>query len=354
MNQISVERNLYQEDLKSAYRYIGKLKSNPTILITGASGLIGSFLVDTFVYYNRMLKIEEENKRIKIYCMSRNLETLISRFSYCVDSDCVNFICQDICEDLNKNTLYDYIIHAASNSDPRNFSLYPVETITANVTGTVNVLEYAKLYKSTKVVFVSSREVYGIVPNSELYKEDEYGLVDFNSIRSGYPESKRVAELLCRSYAAQYNVECSIARLGYVYGPSMTDEDSRVIAQFLRNAVNGQNIVLKSKGDHVRSYCYILDAVTGILSILFAGKSGEAYNVTNQESIVSINKLAEIIAQIAGTEVILELPDEIEEQGFSKPQDAVINELKLRDLGWNPVVDLVAGLQRTIKILKKE
>lgn len=344
--KIDIRNPLYQEDLKQISEYIKPEKSQVNILVTGATGLIGSLAVDALLYFNRSPKAAD----IKIYAMSRKMEKLRERFFYAGEKDGLFFIEQDVIVPLKEDISYDYIIHAASNADPRMYALYPAETIRTNMEGTIQMLEYARKHQRTKVLFTSTMEVYGKAEKSA-YAEADYGLVDFNNIRSGYPESKRTAELLCRSYQSEYGVYAVIARLGYIYGPTMTKEDSKVAAQFIRNVLAGQDIVLKSRGEQRRSYCYGADAVAGIFAVLFRGKAGEAYNIANASSVVSIAEMAETAAKIAGKQVVFELPDEIEQRGFSKAQDVLLKTEKLERLGWRGRYMMEEGIRRTVEIL---
>ncbi len=341
---LNVRNPLYLEDLEKAAAFASLDYSS--ILITGASGLIGSFIVDALALRN-----EKYGANIRIYAMSRRLEKLQERFSYCTDIHNVTLIAHDICKPLGDEK-YDFIIHAASNAAPRTYALYPVETIQTNIMGTTNVLNYARAHKGTRVLFTSTMEVYGSIPDAYSFSEEQYGLVDFNQIRSGYPESKRTSELLCRSYASQYGVDAVIARMGYIYGPSMTKEDNKVIAQFINKAIAGENIVLKSKGEQLRSYCYISDAVAGIFCILAKGESGSAYNVANRLSTTTICEMAQLAADQTNTEVVFDLPDELERIGSSKPQNAVLDESALISLGWSGVYNMAEGFARTVSILK--
>lgn len=341
---LNVRNPLYVDDLVRAAAYADL--DNSSVLVTGASGLIGSFIVDALAYRN-----EKYGANIKIYAMSRRLEKLRERFSYCTDLHNVTLAAHDICKPL-EDVQYDCIIHAASNADPRTYALYPVETIQTNIIGTSNVLEYARSHKGTRVLFTSTMEVYGSIPDVGSFSEEQYGLVDFNQIRSGYPESKRTSELLCRSYVSEYGVDAVIARLGYIYGPSMTAEDNKVIAQFINKAIAGENIVLKSKGEQLRSYCYVSDAVAGIFCILARGERGRAYNVANRISTAAISEIARLAACQTNTEVVFELPDELERIGSSKPQNAVLDESALISLGWNGAYTMERGFARTVSILK--
>ncbi len=310
------------------------------ILVTGSTGLIGSCIIDVLLAANASF-----GKEYEIFALGRSEEKMLNRFG---KNDNLHFVVQDVTEPITVDGL-DHVIHAASNADPRSYALYPAETIITNIKGAINVLEYCKR-NNTRVLLTSSFEVYGKL-EQDIYDETHYGIIDLNMIRSCYPESKRTAEMLFKSYADEYNVDCVIARLSSIYGPTMKSDDSKAHAQFIRNALAGENIVLKSKGEQVRSYCYVMDAVSALFAILYKGKSGEAYNVANENSIASIAELAKTIADQAGTEVVFELPDEIESKGFSKPQNCVLNTEKIKKLGWFGKYDLQTGIRETLTVL---
>ncbi|WP_063555753.1 NAD-dependent epimerase/dehydratase family protein [Clostridium ljungdahlii] len=337
------ENHNYQKDLKYAAGVLSIDRG--TILITGATGLIGSFIIDTLVYANKYL-----NKSFKIIALSRSLEKMQKRFPYYKSMSIALWV-QDVCEPLAVHDDIDYIINAASSADPGTYAKFPAETIVTNIIGTKNILDYAKKHKHTKVLLTSTMEVYGKTTESPL-AESNLGIVDFNEVRSSYPESKRTAELLCRSYCDEYGIYAIIARLGYIYGPTMTNTDNKVVAQFIRNCLNGQDIVLKSNGEQSRSYCYVADTVAGIFITLLHGKNGEAYNVANTESTTTIAEMARVVAEIASAKIVFDLPNEIEKKGFSKPMDAILDESKLKLLGYVPRYTLRDGLEQTIRILK--
>ena len=330
---------VYQKSLNNVASEIQK--NNGTVLVTGASGLIGSCLVDVFVAANKYF-----GKRFIVYAMGRSIEKLKKRF---VTTPEVHCIAQNIADPITIDGI-DYIIHAASNADPKSYALFPVETILTNVKGAISVLEYCKKNKS-RALLTSTFEVYGKLEQDD-YSETDYGIVDLNLIRSCYPESKRTAEMLFKSYFDEYDVDCVIARLASVYGPPMQPNDSKAHAQFLRNALASEDIVLKSKGKQKRTYCYVIDTVSGILKVLFEGQSGEVYNVANDQSIATIAEVAKAIADLAGTNVTFDLPDDIESKGFSKPQNCVLKTDKIQMLGWNGKYDLKHGLQETLEILR--
>ena len=311
-------------------------------LVTGASGLIGSCIVDVLISANRLY-----GKDFSIYAMGRSAEKLAQRFE--ANSD-IHFVAQNVVDPIAIEGL-DYIIHAASNADPKSYALYPVETILTNVMGAKNVLDYCKVTQA-RALLTSTFEVYGKLEQDE-YAENEFGTIDLNLIRNCYPESKRTAEMLFRSYHDEYGVDCLIARLSSIYGPTMQKDDSKAHAQFLRNAIAGEDIVLKSKGTQKRTYCYVIDAVSGLLAVLFKGKSGESYNVANDKSIATIAEVAQTIAELSGTKVIFDLPDEVESKGFSRPQNCVLNTEKIKALGWSGKYDLKHGVSETLEILRE-
>lgn len=315
-----------------------------SILITGANGLIGSYLIDFLLYVNQAL-----NLQLKIYAMARSKRKLEKRFKS--DKNPV-LIEQDLNEPLKEEIRADYIIHAASNAHPCAFSVDPVGTMKTNLLGTINLLEMIK-GTSAKFLYISSGEIYGNNINCKPFVEEDFGSIDTKTPRSCYPESKRAAETICVSYGVQFGVNVNILRLCYVYGPAITDDNSRADAQFLRNAINGEDIILKSEGLQRRTYCYVADAISAILSVLSNGKNAEVYNVANPDSIVSVREYASVLAKISNVNLKFETPEDIEKRGYSKPLDSILNSDKLINLGWKPFYGLKEGLSNTIKIKKE-
>lgn len=339
-----IRNRIYREALE---RVIPEIAINDgRVLVTGASGLIGSCLIDLLMLANRRGRLFE------VYALGRNTGKLQNRFSAFEGSCLLHFVEQNIQLPLDSSITYDYIIHGASNADPRNYALYPAETMLINLEGTMNVLNYCKEHIETRTIMLSTFEVYGNA-NKDIYVESDAGIVDQNIIRSCYPESKRCMEILTRCYVTEYGVNALIGRLCSIYGPTMANDDSKAHAQFIRNALQGENIVLKSKGEQRRTYCYVIDAVTGLLMVLAKGVRGDAYNISNETATASIAEVAQTIANIARTQVTFALPDEVESKGFSKPQNCILNNVRLRSLGWKGHYNLQAGMEETYNILKR-
>lgn len=337
-----------QTYISSLKRLAGKIiVENKSFLITGATGLIGSCIVDLLLYANEYYHLNN-----KIYALGRSNQRLLNRFSY-YTGDNLRFVIQDIIQPLNLDETIDFIIHGASNADPGMYASQPSETIIINISGTTNILNYCKKNLRTRVLLLSTFEVYGKVDDNNNHIENDYGLIDFNMIRSCYPESKRCAEILLRSYVDEYKVNGVIARLSSVYGPTMSQNDNKAHAQFIRSGIAGKNIVLKSKGNQRRTYTYLMDAVSGILHVLFFGESGEAYNISNKRSISTIAGVATMIADICGTQVVYSLPSDFEKKGYSAPQNSILISNKLEDTGWGSEYSLKDGLEETINILKE-
>ena len=314
-----------------------------SFLITGATGLIGSCLIDVLITANK------KGSSFKIYPLGRSKERIIKRFG-----NEVKPVEQDITIPLDEEEKFDYIIHCASNADPKSYALQPVETILTNVIGSKNVLDCCKKHPNTRMLLTSTFEVYGSIDGVSSYREEMSGVIEQTVLRNGYPESKRCCELLLRSYVDEYNVNAVIVRLPSVYGPTMLKSDSKAHAQFIRNALNHENIVLKSKGEQRRTYCYVVDAVSGMFKVLFDGVKGEIYNISNEKSVASIADVAHACADITGTKVIFDMPDEIEAKGFSRSKDCILDNTKLKNLGWNAKFSLHDGLMETIGYLEEE
>lgn len=324
-----------------------KLKDT-RILITGASGMIGSVMIRMILEYN-----QEENGNIQIVGLSRNKERAGEQLRDIMDIPEFSYVSADINVPLANMGYFDYIIHCASNTHPRQYSSDPVGTIMTNVLGTMNLLDYATEYGVERFVYLSSVEIYGENrDNVDMFAEDYLGYIDCNTLRSGYPEGKRLGESLCNAYAKEKGIDFVIPRLSRTYGPTLLETDSKAISQFIHKAVSDEDIVLKSKGNQIFSYTYSEDAAAAVLFIMLTGSSGEVYNVSDKESVIALVDLAHILADIAGTEVIFELPDEIEKAGYSTATKAVLDAAKLENLGWHARVHMQEGLKRTVNFLK--
>ena len=230
----------------------------------------------------------------------------------------------------------------------------PIGTITTNIIGLTNMLDFAVAHEACRFAFSSSNEVYGENRGDvEMFTEDYCGYINCNTMRAGYPESKRCGEALCQAYKAQKGLDIVIPRLTRSYGPTMLMSDTKAISQFIRKGIAGEDIVLKSTGTQYFSYTYMADAVSGLLTVLLCGESGEAYYIADVSSDIMLKDLAAIIAETAGKQVVFELPDAVEASGYSTATKARLDGSKLKALGWKPAYDITAGLRRTISVLKE-
>lgn len=335
---------------KSIERVVEQIPSiemlfNKRLLITGATGLICSTVVDICDFLNR-----EKKANIKIILAGRSEERIKKRFPCLFSFQYEEF---DATKPRNFDFDFDvdYIIHGASNANPSAYVNEPVETLLGNIIGVNSLLEFAKNNKA-RLLYLSSSEVYGRKVENSSYCENDYGFVDILNPRACYPMGKRAAETLCIGYKEEFGVDVVIARPGHIYGPSITNYDVRASAQFTRNALDGKNIVMKSSGSQLRSYCYTLDCASAILTILINGASGEAYNISNKDSVVTIRELAEKIAEVAGTELVFENPSDVEIKGYNLMSNSSLNAEKLEELGWTGLFNLESGIKNTIDTLK--
>lgn len=295
------------------------------ILVTGATGLIGSCLVDVLM--------TQSNKNYHVYASGRNEERAKDRFKEYLDNPFFHFFKHDVQKPLNSDVYFQYIIHAASNASPFFFASKPVEIMKSNIDGVANLMDYGIFHDLRRFLFVSTGEVYG-EGDGRVFTEDYSGYVNSLSPRSCYPSSKRAAETLCVSYGAEYGVDTVIARPCHTYGPGFTESDNRVYAQFIRNVLRGEDIVMKSTGAQFRSWCYVVDCVSALLYILLKGNNGDAYNIADESSNITIKELAEMIAEIGGGKVVIDVPSDIEKSGFNTVTKSVFSTDKLRKLGW--------------------
>lgn len=322
-----------------------------SLLISGATGMLGSLLVDVIMLRNQEVRKEE---RCHIITIGRNQLMAEQRFARWFGCKEFTFLSHDIglpLKSAERNV--DFLIHAASTADPKAYVAEPINTICANVLGTRNMLDHSLVSGGGRFLLCSSVEIYGENRGDvERFKEDYCGYLNCNTLRAGYPEAKRVSESLCQAYIEEKNADAVMIRLPRCYGPTMRMSDSKALAQFIKKALAAEDIVLKSSGNQLYSFLYAADAVLAILWVLLRGNTGEAYNAGTNDSDVTLRELASTIAEIAGTEVRYETPEEAERKGFSVATKALLDAKKLQDLGWKSYYNLTSGINETIQILQ--
>ena len=331
---------IFEDDIKNIIKdFDMSVFYSKTVLVTGATGLIGKLCVKSLLNSGFDTKvialIRNEQKGIKILGQSKNLEFLI----------------QDINEPIKHEGKVDYIIHCASVTSSSDFVNKPVETIMTAINGTKNVLEFARIQQNLKsLIYLSSLEVYG-KPQQPNVDETDYGYINILSPRSSYSEGKKLAETLCISYGCEYNIPVRIARLSQTFGAGVEKNDNRVFAQFAKSVIDKENIILHTKGETARNYCYTTDAVGAIFTILTKGENNTAYNVANKKTYISISDMAKSLEN-DNTKVIYEIDDK--NRGFNPTMQICLNTEKLEKLGWSAKVDLPEMFERTIKSMTEE
>lgn len=320
-----------------------------SLMITGAAGLICSSVVDIIFRYN-----DTHEKKIQVLAAGRWPEEMSGRFGDLVNRDDFTFVVYDASKTDNVIDVHaDYIIHGASNASPNMIVKEPVETMLSNFLGMKYLLDYAKEQGTKRILYISSSEVYGKKEGSDPYREGQYGYIDLLNARNSYSVGKRAAETLCASYADEYGVESVIVRPGHIYGPTASPYDNRVASAWAYSVAKGEDIVMKSDGAQVRSYCYCLDCASAMLKVLLAGENCHAYNISNPDSIISIKEMAEILVKYAGVNLRMELPTDEERKGFNPMSNSSLESESLIGLGWKGCFDADTGFGHTVKILKE-
>lgn len=314
--------------------------SSRRILVTGSTGLIGGCLVDALML--------NPNRNYQLFASGRNKQRALDRFKEYVECDDFHFLEYDVLYPLNCDVDFDYIIHAASYASPNAFVQNPVEVMKSNIIGVSNLIEYGLAHQMKRFLYLSTGEIYG-EGDGRVFDEEYSGYVNCLIPRSCYPSSKRAAETMCVSYAAEYGADVVIARPCHVYGPNFSEKDNRVYAQFIRNILNDSDIIMKSTGEQFRSWCYVVDCVSALLYVLLKGEKGQAYNIADSQSVISIKELAETIAEIGNKSVIMEVPSVSESLGYNVVTKSVFLTEKLEALGWSVEGTMKEKLEKTLK-----
>lgn len=314
------------------------------ILITGATGLIGSTLVEVLMSHAGI--------DYHVYASGRNESKIRTLFAKYIDSPFFHFIRYDVREPLSCNIDFHIIVAGAGVASPQLYATDPVSVMKSNFNGVDNLFTYGIEHGLEKFLYISSGEIYG-EGDGRVFTEDYSGYVNCATLRACYPSAKRATESLCIAYAHQYGIDVRIARPCHIYGPNFTDSDRRVYAQFIRNVLAGQDIVMKSTGSQYRSWCYVVDCVSALMYILLNGENGEAYNIADESSNITIKELAETIAEITGKRVVVELPTDVEKSGFNVVTKSLFSVAKLHTLGWKVSGSLSSKIGNTIDALNQ-
>jgi nucleoside-diphosphate-sugar epimerase len=338
-----LKNKIIREDMDNIYRggdyqdLKGKI-----VLVTGPYGMLASYVMFFLLYLNEIY-----NYDIKIVSVSRNTDKFNKRFGRY--AQLITNMNQSVNESLDIKC--DYIIHAASFASPDVYETQPIDVALPNIIGTYNLLELASKYKARFLFFSSSCVYGGFEGGGRTVTESDFGSMDPLSPHSSYDESKRAGEMLCAAYNKQKGVSTIIARVAHNYGPTMDIAgDPRVFASFVKNALAGENIEMKSDGSGRRSFCYISDATTAYFKLLLEGKDGEAYNVCNTQETVSIKELGQIIADLGKVELIQTKRSANDNYlQDTSPDTLLYSNEKVKELGMRFNVDVRSGFSRVLE-----
>jgi len=316
-----------------------------TVLISGASGFLPAYMVETLLYLN-----ETQNMGIQVLGLVRNSITARKRFAFYEGRNDLKLLIQDVCDPISIEGHVDFVIHAASQASPKFYGIDPVGTFSANAIGSHNMLRVARDNHAEGYLFFSSGEVYGQVDPAKVpIREDYFGPLDPTDLRSCYGEGKRAGETLSVAWWKQFGVPAKIVRPAHTYGPGLKLDDGRVFADFISDVVHHRDIVMKSDGSAIRPFCYLADAVVGYFTVLLLGQCGQAYNIANDQCEISILNLAKELVLLFPEKGLRVVRTSVAGHEHHSPVvRGTANISKVRALGWNPTTSIQEGFRRTI------
>lgn len=337
MNEVvKSDINVFVDNFKFVYEV-----KHSKCAVTGATGLIGSTIIRCLLGLN-----EKYGADISIIGLVRNVAKAEGIFG----NTEVEWMCYDLAQpfDLQEKNI-DYIFHCACPTSSKFYIENPVELIKISVQGSLSLLDYAVKHPVKGMVYLSSCEVYGsVLDDSQEFTEEYSGYVNPIDVRSGYPMAKRLVECLCHSYSKEYNIPVVIARLTQTFGAGVSLADNRVFAQFSKSIINNEDIVIHTKGESAKPYCYTIDAVNALFYLLLRGETGQAYNVANSSSYISIKDLADFMVNEFST-LSKTVIEEKEGMGYALVTKLKMSTQKLESLGWKPIYSLSKMFENLIK-----
>jgi UDP-glucuronate decarboxylase len=342
---------LWREDLSSilAADLPWDALAGRTILVAGANGFLPAAMVETLL----ALSSRGAAPGMKVVALARSRENALRRFAAYLGHPALSLRIADVCEPFDLDGPVDMVVHAASQASPRFYGVDPVGTALPNVVGSWRLLDLAVRKGASRFLYFSSSEIYGAMESRDPIGESAFGALDPAALRACYAESKRMGETLCVAYGAQYGLDCVIARPFHTYGPGMRLDDGRVFADFVRDIVEGRDIVLNSDGAAERAFCYLADAVEAFFTLLLKGEKGRAYNVGNPEALISIRDLATTLTALdPARKLTTQCARPQEGYLASRVSRSAPDIALLEKLGWRPRTGILAGFGRTIDIYR--
>jgi UDP-glucuronate decarboxylase len=339
------------EDARQLFTALGDVidgLDGTTILLAGAGGFLGGYLLDIFAVWN-----EQTGFSCRILAVDNFVSGVPERIAHLDGRPWLRLLVHDLRNPIEPDEPVQWILHLAGIASPVFYRRYPLETIDVNVEGTRHLLELCVRQECRGLLYLSSSEIYGdpaadAIPTPETYR----GSVSCTGPRACYDESKRLAETLCTTFHRSHGTPVKIARPFNVYGPGQRLDDGRIIPDLMSAALSGGPLVLLSDGRATRSFCYARDGVSAMLRVLLSGTDGEAYNIGNDNEEVTILQAARTLQRVAGDGALRIEHETSADPNYltDNPQRRRPDLSKLRALsGWRPEVSLEEGLDRTLR-----
>ena len=317
---------------------------NRTILITGATGRLGRFILESLLDADIRY-----NLNLRIIGVARDAGKAKEVFGDILDFPNVAFLYQDINVPVDMEGRVDFVFHTAGPAAPKDY-YEPAETLWAHVNGTHNVLEFSRQHEVERIFYVSTVETYGEWKSDDLIREEDMGPLKNLNARACYPEAKRLCETMLACYKQEYGIDFVGARLCHTLGPGILLDDGRAFAEFIACSLKGEDIVLHSDGSAMRTYTYTADAVNGMFLIMQKGEGGVIYNVAANENLVSIRDLAGILAELSPSKKTkIVFSDEAGKLPYLPFKLAIMDTSRVRGLGWQPQTDIRTLLKWTME-----